>query len=694
MAYEEDDTLMVPANSYEEGKDPDGEDPCADYWFKEENKSELIGYLDNKIKDYQNYVRVSSFFSWCRKTWSFYYKLAFQDEGEYYNVGVQSLGEQGELIGAQINHLRNFVKHRINLVTKDRPALICRARNTDTASQIQTEFGQGLVEYYMRDKRIEENLAKMVEHAMIFGDGFLVMTWDPHSGEITDADEESGKLKHEGDIKLSNPISWNVIRDLGVRSWDEHDWIGIRGPANKWSLCATYPEFSQLIKSAERWSDVPLEEGNRPFDEDRYFVDTDQVEVYEFWHKASPALPLGRYVKMCGGALLQDEAWDYDSIPVERLSAGDFMLTPFSYTEAFDLVPIQELINNAVSTIATNQNAHGVQSLWKKSGGTLRISEVLGGMNLVESEEKPEPLQLTQTAPETFEFLDALIRHGEQISGVDQVTRGYTDANIRSGAMAALLQSQSIQFASTLMRNYHQTLERVGTNIIKLMRLFAEPGRVITIVGKHQLPYTHNFTGDGDLDAIDRVTVETTDPMFNTYAGKLEWATQLASTGLIKNQEELLNVFRTGNSDTMLESDKAQLNLVREENEALLMGKEVPDATPEENQILHIKEHMSLLGSIEAKTNEQLYSGVLAHVMGHQTLLMTDPNTQMLQTLLGYQTPFPPGSAPDGSAPPEGGAPPPGPAGPGEGPPVEMPQPQNPDLDGRSVAQLPEPSQA
>jgi len=118
-------------------RDHEDEDPTADYWFKEEDHGSFSAYLDAQVKEYQDYVRISTYFAWCRKTWLFYYKMAFQDEGEYFNVGVQALGDEGELIGAQLNHLRNFVQHRVNLVTQDRPALICRARNTDLESMTQ-----------------------------------------------------------------------------------------------------------------------------------------------------------------------------------------------------------------------------------------------------------------------------------------------------------------------------------------------------------------------------------------------------------------------------------------------------------------------------------------------------------------------------------------------------------------------------
>lgn len=672
-------------------------DPTAEYWWKEEDDGALSSYLDSQVKEYQDYVRISTYFAWARKTWLFYYKMAFQDEGEYFNVGVQALGDEGELIGAQINHLRNFIQHRVNLVTKDRPALICRARNTDLESMTQADFGQGIVEHYMKEKSVESHLARAVEHALIFAEGFLVMTWDPNAGEPDDAVLETGEIKYQGDLRFETPVIWNVIRDLGVRDWAKHDWIGVRSPRNKWTMCAEYPKHASAIKSAERWTDVPLDEGSRPFDEDRYFIDTDQVEVLEFWHKRSPALPQGRYILMCGGAILQDLPWDYPMVPVQRIAAADLVLTPFGYTPAFDLVPIQELINNAVSTIATNQNAFGVQNIWMETGATLRTSQILGGMNLVESDKKPESLQLTETPAETFKFLEDLVRHGELISGVDQVTRGYVQPAVRSGAFAALLQAQSVQFSSELMRNYHQLLERVGTGIIRLIKQFASTERVITIVGKHNSPYTKSYIGE-DLNLIDRVTVEATDPIFNSYAGKMEWAQLVASTGMVSTPEEMLNVFRTGNPNSLLEANKAQLNIIREENELLLEGKEVPDATPFDNQVLHIREHAATAGSIEVRTNPDLMKALLAHQMSHTSLLLGDPNTQMMQTMLGYETPIPPGAVPDGAnastAPPMGNQPQPGGGGPSPSDLAGTPTPQNPELDGRSQANMPVPSQA
>lgn len=665
-------------------------DPVADYIWKTENTDKLASTLQDHVDVFHTFTRTSAYFEWARKAWLMYYHLAFRD-GDQYQVGLVSLGETGELVGAQLNHLRNLIQHRLNLVTKDRPALICRARNSDLKSLKQAELGTSLIEYYLNEAKVESHLIRAVEDALIFGEGFTAMTWDPNAGKETDAVEETGEFDYEGDLSFHNPVNWNVIRDLGKRNWKDHNWIGVRKPANKWDLAARFPEHAEKIKGTDRWIDVPLDEGGRPFDEATYFTETDEVAVLEFWHKRCPALPDGRYVMVCGGEVLLDTPMPYRDLPVHRVAASEISLTPFGYSPAFDLVPIQELINMTASIISSNQNAFGTQSIWIKQGGGIRPNQLMSGMNVIEAEEPPQAVQLTATPNEVFGWLDSLIRHGELVAGIDQVTRGYTDDNVRSGAFAALLQSQSVSFSSGLTRQYHQLLESVGTSMLRMLRDFADEERVITILGKHNKPYMKHFTGD-DLTLIDRVTVESTNPAFNTFAGKMEMAKMFMESGLIKTPEEVLNVFQTGNIDSLLEADNAQLSAVREENEMLLEGQEVPEPLFEDNHVLHIREHMAILSTVETRQNPEIRSAVQAHVMGHLEPLLSNPNAQMLQTILGYEVPFPPGAMPDGSGMPT--APPTGNQG-QAAPAPEMtaaPNPQNPELDGRSQAKLPEPS--
>lgn len=687
----EPDTAVMEGEEAEEER----QDPTADYEWKEEDDHDLASHLTHLAMYYRDFVRTSRYFAWCRTSWNFYYQLAFEGSDE---VGIQALGDEGELSGFQINHMRNLLRHLYNLITKDRPALRCRARNADLKSRRQADLGNGLLEYYMTEKDFEEHTSTAIEHALVVAEGFVVMTWDPMEGEMLDADPQRGTSMHPGDVSIQTPVSWNVIRDLGVRHWSKHQWIGIRQPRNKWQLLAQFPEHADAILGAEIWLDVPVEEGDRPFDDNNYLMESDEVECYEFWHRKTLIMPEGAYVLMCGGEVIHRDVMPYRDLPVYRVSAAEIMLTPFGYTPAFDLVGIQEAINTIVSTVITNISAFGVQSLYKKTGSHLKVTQILGGMNLVEAEEKPEPLQLTKSPPEAFVFLESLVRHGELLSNVDQITRGAPDEHVRSGAYAALLQAQSVVSLSALKRSRTRLLEAMGTGLIRMLRDFGQEERIVTIIGKHNQIYRKHFTGD-DLDLIDRVTVEVTNPVLSTNAGKIEYAQMLVKTGFVKTPEQILEVFETGTVDTLLQADKAQLSAVAEENEQFLDGEEVASPLSGDHHVMHIREHLSIFGSKETRNDVQLRASVLAHIGlkgGHMELLMASPNEQLLQQILGYEAPPPGGGAPPPGAegpPPGAEGPPPAPEGEAASELMEAP-PVEPPLDGRSVVQMPEPAEA
>ena len=130
--------------------------------------------------------------------------------------------------------------------------------------------------------------------------------------------------------------------------------------------------------------------------------------------------------------------------------------------------------------------------------------------------------------------------------------------------------------------------------------------------------------------------------------------------GRIQNPEEYLNVIETGQLDPLVEADRAQLDLVRSENESLMDGQPVPGALLTDNHVLHIREHSAQLNSSEVRFEQAIAQNVLAHVMEHLQHIM-QPHVMQLQAILGFQLPplgaGPPPGAPTGSSP---GGPPPG----------------------------------
>jgi hypothetical protein len=569
------------------------------------------------------------------------------------------------------------------MVTATRPSFQAKAINTDLKSQIQTNLANGLLDFYMRDKRLEQDLKKAVEYAIVMGSGFIKMEWNATSGEVYDSidpeiemevdelgneyevvDEITGEPKiaqegypiYEGDVEFSVLSPLDVVFDT-TKETPKHDWQLCRTFKNKYDLAAKYPEFEEEIKNLETKSDsykyrITL----TPYD------DTVDVPVYEFFHRRTESLPNGRYVLyLSKDIILVDTVLPYRKLPIFRIAPRDILGTPFGYTNMFDLLPLQEGINSLYSTAMTNNHTFGVQNIYAERDAGITFQELAGGLHLIEGNSgsnPPVPLQLTATSPETYNLIADLVRQMEVISGVNAVARGNPDPkqNLRSGNALALIQSQALQFISGLQQSYIHMIEDVGTNLITLLQDFAHVPRIAQIAGKSNATFMKEFTG-GDLSSITRVVVDAGNALAQTTAGRVEMASQLMQMQLIKTPEEYISVINTGKLETMTESQNKQLLLIRAENERLIDGSTAVQALLTDDHSLHIREHQAVLADPDLRLDPDLAARAVAHLQEHLDILSNPALANMLIAL--GQTPIAPPMAPP--MPPqggEGGAPP------------------------------------
>lgn len=595
-----------------------------------------------------NTLRSNDYLNKIRDMYRFYYGN-FDGDGRTTHE-ISFTGEQGELVKLPVNHFRNLARHMYNMITSNRPMLEARAMNSDYKSLSQTYLANGILDYYMREKGLEDKIYDAVEMAIVLGSAYLKMEWNATAGETYDIDPETGFPINEGELEFSLLSPLDVVVDGTKETWTNHEWVLTRSFVNRYNLIAKYPELKEQImaippKNAASLYRVSL------FTND----DTDDIPVYEFFHKKTEAMPEGRYLLfLSDDCILLDVNMPYRTIPVFNISPSHIMGTPYGYSDMFDVFPIQEAINSMYSAIMTNNNAFNVQNLFVPRGSDLNVASLAGGLNVVEGNAKPEPLQLTSTAPETFNFLAQLIQASETITGVSSVTRGQPEASLRSASALALVQSMSLQFVSGLQKNYIKFLERVGTNLIEILKDFAHTPKLIALVGKNKQPYLKEFTGDMIKD-VKRVVVDVGNPLARTTAGRVQMAEQLANMKLIQNPQQYFMVIETGRLDTMVEGDMSVLLNIKRENEDLLMGKDVFAVLLDKHR-MHIMEHQSVINDPELRQNPELLAKVQRHIQEHIDILRTaDPDLlslvgeQPLQNPQAQQQPPQPGApAPEG----------------------------------------------
>lgn len=647
-------------------------------YFAADKPEVTVRYLQQKAKDWFSGVNDSSYLAKIERSWRAYYGEYYGDGGSSH--GISFGGENGELVNLAVNHYRNLARHMHVMVTGTRPSFQCRAINTDKKSLIQAKLGNGLLEYYMREMRLEEVLKDAVQYAIVLGSGYVKLEWNSTKGRIYDyvepdpssiagEDEDGNPIDengnpvnpfpiYEGDVEFSLISPYDVIFDSTKDYFDKNDWVVCRTKINKYDLASKYTEYYNEIVGVDTVDKVQKSRGSGSYDKSQ---ETEDIFVLEFFHKRTPSMPNGKYMMYVDEEIiLENTVLPYRALPIYRITPSSIMGTPYGYTDMFDLLPIQEMLNSMYSTAATNINAFGIQSILSPRGSGIEAEQVGNGMQFLHYNEeagKPEPMQLTATSPEVYQMMGILEKTMETLSGVNAVARGNPEQSLRSGTALALVHSQALQFVSGLQQSYIRLLEDVGTGIINLLKDFASVPRMAAISGINNATEMKEFKSD-NIKSINRVVVDVGNALMQSTAGRAQIAENLLQMGLVDTVDKYLMILSTGNLDYLTEGKIDNLTLIKSENEAMIRG-ERQQAIWSERHSIHIKEHMEVLNDSELKKDPELVQLVLDHVQEHANLLRTtDP---ALLSMIGEQ-PLAPAPNPDnmgqqGQPQPQGGAP-------------------------------------
>lgn len=618
----------------------------SDKYFAAKEDKETASILLEKAESFFNDLTKNRYLDKLRLMWKAYHGMYI--DGADHEIAFT--GEQGELVVLPVNHFRNLARHMLTIITSNRPVMEARAINTDYKSLAQANLANGILDYYMREKHLEDVLVRATEMAIFMGAGFVKLEWNATAGDAYDYDEDSGHFAYEGEVEFSYLSPFDVVIDGTKESW-KHEWMLIRSYQNKYNLMAKYPELAEKIQGMPTKNDLYKYRLNLMSNDK-----TDDIPVYEFYHKKTEAVPDGRYMLFLDSdAVLLDMPLPYDEIPIYRVSAGEIIGTPYGYTDLFDIYPLQEVLNTAFSAIATNQNTFAVSNVFVPEGSNITVESLDGGLNIIKGTAKPEPINLTNTPQEVFKFAEMLVQSMETISGISSVTRGQPEASLRTGTALALVQSMSLQYTSNLQKSYIKLIENVGTGLISILQKYSNTPKLIALVGKNNRTELKEFTGDLIKD-VRRVVVDVGNPLAKTIAGRVEMASELLQMKLLKTPEQYFQIIKTGNLDVGFEGTTSQLLNIKKENEMLLEGKK-PISTMLDQHSLHIAEHQAVISDPELRENPELVKNVLDHIQGHiDYLRTTDPailqmiGEQPLPPSPGAQ--LPPGAGPQGNQPP------------------------------------------
>lgn len=638
-----------------------------EYWAASDEQK-LARTITQKAAEYYETLSASGRIDIFRRSVRTYYGL--DPEGGWRNsAAVTYGGDQGELAQLSINSYRNLAEHLLTMTTGSRPAFSARAVNNDQAALAQAQLAEGLIDFYLDDKNIEDKAIEVVESALIFGEGWLSITWNPAGGDaygvqdVPKVDEEGEPVLdelgqpiieqraiYEGDIEVSVHGPLDIIRDISTDKIDL-DWIVKRERYNRFDLAARHPEHSEYILSL---GPSTFEQQSRLWDYMTGALDyenNDDVVVLTFYHRRTESMPQGRYTMVVGDRAVEDGPLPYLDLPCYPMIPSREFESTLGYSRMWDLLGIQQAMDSVATTILTNHDAFGVQNVIVPQGSQIEAEDLAGGLRMIQynpAAGPPQPLNLLRIPSDSYQLLGILNAQMETLSGVNSVARGNPESSLKSGAALALVHSMAIQFNSGLQRGYGRMLEESMTGLVNILQMYATTPRLAEISGADARAKLEQFTGE-DIASVRRIKVDMASPLMRTAAGRVELADKLLEKQVV-TPAQYLEVVATGRLNPILEGPEAELTGIRKENELLMGGTRVR-AVPTDNHATHIQEHKALYADPAVRFNEELMSAILDHIQEHAQMAQEHPALMELTGQPPLQTapPAPPGPPAGGS---------------------------------------------
>jgi hypothetical protein len=681
-----------------------------DQYFAAKEVNEFLADADKRIRSFNDYMTRTGRVKKCLRSQQLYFGRHLGEWG----VGQATpadVGADGELTAFGVNLYRNLIKYVLSFTCSQKPNFDPRAKNTDVRSTQQARLASNILDSYLNEKRMDRFFVSAAERSLIDGKGFVYITWEPSLGQPYTTKQVQGpngeaidKIVYEGDVKIRAKSFLDVIYDVATKDWNDLNWVVVREYENKWDLAARYPAQAESILKLGAQDDLANMEAARRFSQMlTEQASEDLVPVYHFYHKKTDAMPSGRFtVFLNGGIELYDGPNQYQDkdksyLPVFRITPGEEFDSAEGYSDAFDIMAPQEVINVLYSIPFSNQQAFANPLLWLPDGCEVSPSQLNGTQFTIikggAPGTEPKVLNLTATPAELFKNVEMIENFMMKALGLNSAAVGDIKQDIKSGVALSRLQAMAIQYASGFQRSYANLLEDGGSFVLTLVRLFAKTQRIIALAGARNRGAMSSFTGD-DISLIDRVSVDLGNPLARTAAGRVELADKFLERGNI-NFKQYVEVLETGDLDTVYESEEAQPELIQKENELILEGKPVL-AMVGDGHKAHIKEHKALIDDPYLRTQaassdpqaKAIIAAALEHISEHIRLEAggVDPKTGQYQppqdqiwfAVSGEQPPPPPPPPPQMAGP---GGPPPGPQGPpppDDGPQLPPPPPPPP----------------
>lgn len=585
------------------------------YWAAEEDTDQVVSKIGGFLSMFSLNIdsdRTSISGIWSRNLKLYYNSIVSSNSSES-SLGYG--GEDGELIEMHVPVARSDVRKMVSIACRQRLHFKAQAESGDWTTRANTQITDSLAHEYASDEDIDLNAVreKLTELAIVCGHSFLVNQWNEQTKKPI--------------FRVIPP--WMCTYNYNADSFESLDWFVIHYFVNKYSLAEEYPEHAEDILNAvsQRSAINPWSINFGIFE-----YSEDDVLVSEFYHKSTPAIPEGRFIKFVGDTGIEDipnpykDRNDKAEIPVSMVAPE--LIHPYllGYPKLCDLLPLQEMTDHQFSVMASIFSALGVPTILNPRNSGISAAN-LSGLKVISYNPqlgdglkgaKPETLELCKLPPNLLDTINIMQNFQQRISNISGALSGMLPPGVTAASAIATLSANAVEFIEPISLSVHKALEFGMMKAIVQTSMFLDETRTLEIVGPTNGTSVANFSGQ-DLKGIKRVTLLTQNPLTLFSGGRQKIAEDYMKIGLITTPEEYDAVMVYGSLEPIREKFSTKQNLVSWENQQIRQG-QIIYALATDDHAYHIYKHSLLQNDPDIRRRPELISLIDEHIQEHLEL--------------------------------------------------------------------------
>jgi hypothetical protein len=519
-------------------------------------------------------------------------------------LGLQ--GEQLEFVRLCINIWRTYVLREVTQVTTQEVALKSIASNNDVASKLSAKIGDDIVASIIKRATKGDKLRVLEMVAGFAGASFGHLRWNEHGGDlvtvqqpVTMPDGKPGVLPtkvRSGAPTLTIGYPWNVFQE--PEEEEQTLWSGIRVNDNRHNLAATYAK-----EDPDKRKRILAESTDDEYSFDNLFgfegfaqKNDDACTTIHWYHAASAAMPEGRYVILLGNIVLYDDICPVsEGTPITEHCPLRFIMRKFGYANAWDLLSIQQALNQIVSDEMSNIATYGRQSVAMEVGTTIVAADITTGQRgffYPQGGKPPQAVLMNELGSGPSILKSYLHKMLDDVSGQNAASRGDPESNVKSGTFAALLHTIATEYLSYRTKSHETSVVQIANQGVEMQRRFGgNTPFLVQLVGIDNRAYVQQYTSES-LDGFQGSMIEAVPAMLQNLAGRLDLHEHLKDYAP-EDRSAAYEFIATGRSDAFMKVDRNSSLYIDREDERIILGPNDVEADEYDDPWKHMKSHLA-----------------------------------------------------------------------------------------------------